>query len=260
MQRLTVRVLFVLLLTAAIAPAADAQTTSQPPAPGAAPAPPPPPPPWTGSVGLGFSMNRGNTSTTNLNITGDATSDPKKVNVLKFKTIYLRDKTDGAVSADRLLFDARDERTISTRVYGYAGVGFLEDHFKAIDYLWAPAAGIGYKLVATDTTTFNTDAGLGVKIEKNPGTDATTDMSVTLSDKFEHKLSKDSSITQGFTALWTASDFGDAVYTFTAGVTSAITRRTQIKVELLDAYVTRPPTEDVKQNDVALLTSFVYKF
>jgi putative salt-induced outer membrane protein YdiY len=205
-------------------------------------------------------MNRGNTSTTNLNITGDAASDPKKVNVWKFKAIYLRDETDGAVSADRLLFDARYQRAISTRVYGYAGVGFLEDEFKAIDYLWAPAAGIGYKLVATDTTTFDTDAGLGVRIEKNPGTDATTDLSVTLSDKFEHKLSKDSSITQGFTALWTASDFGDALYTFTTGVTSALTRRTQIKVELLDAYVTRPPTETVKQNDVALLTSFVYKF
>jgi putative salt-induced outer membrane protein YdiY len=205
-------------------------------------------------------MNRGNTDTTDFNVTADAKSDPTKKGVWKFKELYQRSETAGAVSADRLLFDARYERTISKRVYGYAGLGFLKDEFKLIDYLWAPGAGLGYRLVATEQTTFNVDGGLGAKIEKNPGVDARTDLGVMLSDKFEHKLSKTSSITQGFTALWKASDFGDALYTFSAGVAAAVTTRTQIKVDLLDAYASRPPTADVKKNDVALLTSFVYKF
>ena len=44
------------------------------------PCPPPEPPPgnWVGSAGLGFSLNRGNTETTNLNVTFDAAYDPKK--------------------------------------------------------------------------------------------------------------------------------------------------------------------------------------
>src|SRR4029450_7273423 len=105
---------------------------------------------------------------------------------------------------------------------------------------------IGYKLVATEQTTVNVDAGLGAKIEKNPGSDATTDLGVMLADKIEHKLSKTSSLTQGFAALWKADDFGDALYTFSAGVAAALTTRTQIKVELLDAYVSRPPSSDVK--------------
>ena len=255
MQRLFYAALAVFF---AFLPPASAQTV--PPAQPAAPAPAPVPPPWTGSIGLGFSMNRGNTSTTNFNITGDATSDPAKKGVWKFKGVYLRDDTDGALSADRLLIDARYERAISTRVYGFGGVGLLEDQFKDIDYLWSPGAGIGYKLVATEATTFNTDAGLGMKIEKNPGTDVKTDVAVLLGDKFEHKLSKDSKITQGFNALWDAGDFGDAVYTFTAGVAAALVAKVNVKVELLDAYVTRPPNADVKKNDVALITSFVYKF
>jgi putative salt-induced outer membrane protein YdiY len=139
-------------------------------------------------------------------------------------------------------------------------VGFLEDEFKAIDYLWAPTVGLGYKVVATEMTTLNADAGLGMRIEKNPGTDVDSDFAITAGDKFEHKLSKDASITQAFRALWTAEDFGDAVYTFTAGVAAALTKKTQVKVELLDAYVTRPPTAEIKQNDVAFVTSFVYKF
>jgi putative salt-induced outer membrane protein len=251
------RVSAVLLSSFAIVPVAAAQGTSQTPA---TPPAAQPTPAWTGSAGLGFTMNRGNTSTTNLNVTFDARSDDKKKDVWKFKGVYLRDKTDGSVSADRLLFDARYERTLSPRLYAFAGLGFLEDQFKHIDYLWAPGAGIGYKLVKTDTTTLTADAGLGAKIEKNPDSDATTDTGVLMNDKFEHKLTKDATLTQGFTALWKASDFGDAVYTFTAGVGAALVKKVSVKVELLDAYISRPPSTDVKKNDVGLITSFAYKF
>jgi hypothetical protein len=82
----------------------------------------------------------------------------------------------------------------------------------------------------------------------------------TSSDKFEHKLSTTASITQAFNALWKADDFGDALYTFTAGVAAGLTTRTQLKVELLDTYVSRPPTISVESNDVALLAALVYKF
>jgi putative salt-induced outer membrane protein YdiY len=148
---------------------------------------------------------------------------------------------------------------------------FLEDEFKAIDYLLAPGAGVGYKVVSTPLTTFNVDGGLGVKIEKNTTLERNGDMAVntsrrrtdavvTASDKLEHKLSKTASITQSFGGLWKAKDFGDALYTFSAGVAASLTSRTQLKAELLDTYASRPPTAAVKSNDVALLTAFVYKF
>jgi putative salt-induced outer membrane protein YdiY len=233
---------------------------AQPPAPPASGQPEPPPPLWTGSAGAGFSMNRGNTDTTNFNMSFEATRDPKTRSVWKFKSLYLRGETDGALAVDRFLLDARNERTLTERVYAFGALQFLEDQFKAIDYLWAPAGGIGYKLVATEMTSFNVDGGFGVKFEKNPGFDMRTDPIVTLSDRFEHKLSKTASITQAFNALWKADDFGDALYTFTAGTAAALTARTQLKLELLDTYATRPPTPDVKSNDIALLTAFVYKF
>src|SRR4029453_13770314 len=106
----------------------------------------------------------------------------KKKDVWKFKALYQRNETSGTLSADRLIFEARYERALTERVYAYAALGFLEDEFKDIDYLWAPGAGIGYKLVTTEQTTVNVDAGLGAKIEKNPGSDATTDLGVMLAD------------------------------------------------------------------------------
>jgi putative salt-induced outer membrane protein YdiY len=225
-----------------------------------APAPPETPPGWSGSAGFGFSLNRGNTSTTNLNLTFEATDDPKTRTVWKFKGLYLRGDNNGALAVDRLLLEGRNERTLSKRVYAFGQLQFLEDQFKDIDYLIAPSGGIGYKLIMAAMTTLSVDGGLGVKWERNPGLGTRTSTVFTGSDKFEHKLSTTATITQAFNALWTADDFGDALYTFTAGVAAAVTTRTQLKVELLDTYATRPPTIDVKSNDVALLTALVYKF
>jgi putative salt-induced outer membrane protein len=224
------------------------------------PAPPETPPGWSGNAGFGFSLNRGNTSTTNLNLTFEATDDPKTRSVWKFKGLYLRGDNNGTLAVDRLLLQARDERTLSRRVYAFGQLQFLEDQFKQIDSLIAPSAGLGYKLLMAPMTTLSVDGGLGVKWEKNPGFDTRTSAVFTASDKFEHKLSTTAALTQAFDALWNADDVGNALYTFTAGAAAALTTRTQLKIELLDAYATRPPTIDVKSNDVALLTALVYKF
>src|SRR6187402_3567883 len=81
------------------------------------PCPPPEPPPgnWVGSAGLGFSLNRGNTETTNLNVSFDAAYDPKKKDLWKFQGIYLRGETDGEVSVDRLFLQGRYERKLTPR-------------------------------------------------------------------------------------------------------------------------------------------------
>jgi putative salt-induced outer membrane protein YdiY len=127
---------------------AAAQTPANPP-------PEPPPPLWTGSAGLGLSLNRGNTATTNFNASFDATRDPKTRSVWKLKGLYQRGTTNGTLAVDRLLFEGRNERTLSDRIYAFGQLQFLQDEFKAIDYLVAPGGGIGYKLVATPVTSFN---------------------------------------------------------------------------------------------------------
>jgi hypothetical protein len=43
-------------------------------------------------------------------------------------------------------------------------------------------------------------------------------------------------------------------------IAAALTTRTQLKLEFLDAYASRPPLPQVKSNDTSLLASVVYKF
>ena len=117
------------------------------------PCPPPEPPPgnWVGSAGLGFALNRGNTDTTNLNVTFDATYDPKKKDLWRFQGLYLRGETQGEVSVDRLFLQGRYERTITTRAFVFGQAQYLRDEFKEIDYLFATSGGVGYRVIASDT-------------------------------------------------------------------------------------------------------------
>jgi putative salt-induced outer membrane protein len=247
------------VLLIVLMPFADRSADAQQPA---CPCPPAPaePPVWTGSAGFGVSLTRGNTDTTNINLSFEAVRDPKQKDIWKLRALYMRGDTNGETNADRFFAQVRYERKITERTFVFGQLPYLRDKFKSIDYQIAPSGGAGYKLVATPRTTLAADAGFGVKWEKNPGFDVKTSAVVTSGDDLEFKLSPTSTITQSFQALWNANDWGEAFYTFSAGVAAGLTARSQLKFTVLDTYATEPPTEDVKKNDVAVLAAVVYKF
>jgi putative salt-induced outer membrane protein YdiY len=232
------------------------------------PSPPPPPPSqppavpaWIASAGFGFAITSGNTNTSTLNLSFDVTSQPKAPNVFKADLLYLRGKESGELSLNRLSLRARDEYTRGGgRGYVFGQFEGLRDTFKDIQYLVAPGVGLGHKLRDTATLTLFVDAGLGFKAEKNMRRPLRTSGAATASQRFVRKLSEHASITQSLAALWTIDRFDDALYTFKAGVTADLTRRSQLKIEVVDLYKTRPPSVTVEKNDVSLVTSLVYKF
>jgi putative salt-induced outer membrane protein YdiY len=257
------RTVLTAVLVMALAASATAQTpaTPAPPAQPAAPAePPPPPPPWTGSIGAGLALTAGNSDTFNINVSFDLSSNPKARNVMKAEGLYLRGDKDDELAVDRTSVKLRDEYGLSPRAYVFGQLEYLRDTFKNIQYLWAPTGGVGYKVIDLPQTTFSVDGGVGLVIEKNPFLETRTSGAVSGGEDFVYKFSEVSSFTQAFDALWVMDDFGDALYTFKAGVAGAITRRATVKVELVNSYKTKPPDALTKKNDVALVTAIVYKF
>jgi putative salt-induced outer membrane protein YdiY len=232
---------------------------SPPPPP--PPSPPPPAPAWSASIGLGFALTSGNADTSTVNLSFDVSSRPKVPNVFKADLLYLRGEENGELSLNRLSIRARDEYTRpGGRGYVFGQLEGLRDTFKDIDYLAAPAVGLGHKVRDTPALSLFLDAGLGLKVEKNMRRAVRTSGAVTASERFTRHLSEHASITQSLSALWTIDRFDDALYTFKAGLTADLTRRSQIKVEVVDLYKTRPPAVTVEKNDVSLVTSVVYKF
>jgi putative salt-induced outer membrane protein YdiY len=241
---------------------------SPPPPPPPPQAPPPPAPaaapslrPRLASIGLGFALTSGNADTSTLNLSFDVSSRPQAPNVFKADLLYLRGEENGELSLNRLSLRARDEYTrAGGRTYLFGQIEGLSDTFKDIDYLVAPSVGLGHKVRDTPALLLFVDVGLGLKVEKNMARALRTSGAVTASERFTRKLSEHASISQSLAALWTIDRLDDALYTFKAGLTADLTRRSQIKVEVVDLYKTRPPVVTVEKNDVSLVTSLVYKF
>jgi putative salt-induced outer membrane protein len=220
--------------------------------------PPPPPNPWTQTASVGLALTSGNKDTSTLNLGFEIAYDPQTRNRIKSDGLFIRGRTDGRLTADRLGLNARDEYRLQDRAFTFGQVQYLQDQFKNIDYLVAPSMGFGYRVVDNDRTKLSLDGGLGGVWEKKLYLPTTTSGAVTLAEKLTFRVSPAATVTQAFSALYKMNNLSDSLYTFGASITSSVTSRTQVKVELLDTYknLVTPP---VVQNDVAVLVGMVFK-
>lgn len=222
--------------------------------------PAPPPPGWTGSFGAGLALTQGNSDTSTANLAYEAKHDSGSPLLFKSTGLFLRGTSEGALTARRLLFDARLDRKLTERTTVFGQAQFLNDEFKQIDYLVSPTVGIAQALVKTAAVELGVDGGVGFVVEKNTGLEARTSGAVTAGENYKHRITETAEITQRVTALWKTNDFGDALYVFGAGLAANISARTQFKGEVLDTYKSTPPSAAVDKNDVAVLLSFVFKY
>ena len=214
---------------------------------------------FSGNLGAGLSLTQGNTDTTNFNVSGDLTYDPKTKNVMKFEGLYLRANSNNEDTADRLSLGFRDEYSFSKRMYVYGALGYMRDPFKDINYLLNPQGGLGYKPVMTEKVEWTLNAGGGAVWEKNPDIEVQTSGTLNAGESFKLKLSENAKIAQAFSGLWKTEDFNDALYTFSIGLTTSITSRSEVKVEFLDEYKNVTPDPSIEKNDTAFIVSFLYK-
>jgi putative salt-induced outer membrane protein YdiY len=222
-------------------------------------APADPPKPWTLTASAGLSLTSGNKETSTVNASYDLTYDPKTRNLVKSDALLIRGKTDGELSTSRFGLSVRDELKIGGRAFVFGQNQYLRDEFKSIDYLIAPAGGIGYRLVDSAATKFELDAGVGGVWEKNPGVEVRRSAALTAAEKLTQTITETTTLTQNIAALWKTNDWDDALYTFGLGIAVAMSQRTQLKAEVLDLYKNKPPLPSVKKNDVAVLIAIVYR-
>lgn len=179
---------------------------------------------------------------------------------MKWTGLYLRGEQDDALIVNRTSLGYRDEYMLSGRTFLFGQIDYLRDTFKLIDYLVAPTAGVGFKLVNTDPTKFAVDVGVGSVWEENPALELRTSGAVSAGVRFTHQLTPTASIRHATTGLWRTQDAADTLYTFSIGLTTRISERIQLSIDLLDTYKDKPPTVDTEKNDVAFVTAITSKF
>ena len=215
---------------------------------------------WTGNLGAGLSLTSGNTDTLTYNVAFEVTWDPKARNVMKWTGLYLRSEQNDVLNADRTSLTFRDQYSLNARAFVFGQIDYLRDSFKLIDALVAPTGGLGYKVIEMEDMTFAVDAGAGVAWEKNEDREVRTSGAVTAGERFMRVLTETTSFKHATTALWKANDFGDGLYTISAGIGVKITDRLQLTVDLLDTFKNEPPTPDVGKNDVAVVLAITVKY
>ena len=231
-------------------------SAAQTPAP--APAPPPAIKKWTTAISLGVTLTRGNKDTATYNAGFDVKHDDKKRNILTASGLFIRGKTDGADSANRLGLNGRDEYRVNGRFFVFLQGQFLRDQFKEIDYLVAPTMGLGWNPIDRPLTKLSVNTGAGHVWEQNTGRMVKRSGAMTLGERMSHTVSPAVAVTQSFNGLWKTEHPEDALLTIIASIAATMTAKTQFKVEWIDTYKTRPPT-GVKKNDMSMIVAMVVR-
>ena len=121
--------------------------------------------PWTSSIGAGLALTGGNTRTQNYNFSLTSKYDPKTRFVFKAEALYLRGSADGETQVDKASAAARGEYTLSDRTFTFGEVSYLRDPFRDINFLVAPVAGVGYRIIRSDVRNLTVDGAVGAQIE-----------------------------------------------------------------------------------------------
>jgi putative salt-induced outer membrane protein YdiY len=217
-------------------------------------------PAWTATVGGGLALTSGNTDSLSYNFALDMAYGRRSGNLLKWTGLFLRGTQNDVLVVNRLSVGIRHEYTFSPRVFGFAGIEYLHDTFKRLDYFAAPAVGIGYKIVETPRTRFSIDVGGGSVTERNLGNSARTTAAVQTGETLQHQLTSTAAVKHAITAVWNTNDFGSSLYTGSVGIATRISSRLQLSVDLLDTFKTRPPTVETDRNDVNLVVAITAKY
>jgi putative salt-induced outer membrane protein len=241
-------VLFTLLLALAGMPA---MAQGQAPAPAKA---------FSGNFGFGFALTGGNTDTKSLNLSYEATHDPKTKNVVKSRGLFLRSSSNDELTANSLRLDFRDDYLLSKRISIYGALGYLRDPFKGISYLLNPQGGLGFNVLSSDRAKLNLSGGAGGVWEKNEGLDVRSSGTLNAGQNFSYKLSDTAKLTENLTGMWKTKELADALYHFDIALVTTIVKKVDVKLEFMDEYKNRPPFVTIKKNDTAFITSLLYKF
>jgi putative salt-induced outer membrane protein YdiY len=223
------------------------------------PCPPPPPPGWNVSVGGGLSLTGGNSDTSSYTLSANASYDPKTRNVFRTEALYLRAAENGRATVDRTLASVRDEYKLGDRAFVFGQIGFQRDHFKEVDYLFAPIAGVGYRVVDRKTLLLAVDGGAGGAFEKLQDRDSTTNVALQASERLEWQLRPAARLFQKSAGLWKAEDLGDAYYRAEIGVATTLAKWLELKLAFADDYKARPARVELKKSDTSFLASVLLK-
>jgi len=233
---------------------------------------------WNGGANVGFSVARGNSQTENLALAFNAVHPTLNDKITLYaSSIYAKNDlpAPGTVGANVEQGGLRYDRNVNPRLFVFAGADFQANALQFLDLRGVYGGGFGYHAIKSDKTTLNFLGGINYTHETYsngpeviPVTSPPTFQSygvtnkfaaLTLGEELNHKLGKNTVVTQNFYFYPDLKDTSQYRGTFNFGTVTKISKWLGWQNQFGDIYVSNPPT-GAKKNDVILTTGLNFSF
>lgn len=226
---------------------------------------------WKGGINVGFALARGNSDTTNLStgITADRKTLSDEIKLYS-SSIYTTNgaSTSGGpvgVTADEVLGEARYDRNITKKLFGFGSGDFMHDALEDLTLRQIYTGGIGWHTIDNPNTTLDILAGVNYTREDYSGGKAVASVGrnlpgLTFGEALMHKLGSKSVFTENFLFYPDLSDISQYRFILNASLVTKLNTWLGWQTSVSDIYVTNPPIAGTKSNDVILSTGLNITF
>ena len=217
---------------------------------------------WRADAALSASVARGNTESTQFATSFDGyRATPLAKWSLYGNALYGEQRTDGGErkTADNLRLGLRYDHNVGERVFVFGLGEFERDRLADLAHRVTAATGFGYKLVRSESTTFDLFGGLaGTRSRFDPGR-ASDDFELLIGEESSHRLTPAVRLRQKLSVYPTIGDGSDWRSVFDAALQVQLNARLSLQLGLRNRYASRAP-EGVRRSDTVFLTGLNVRF
>jgi hypothetical protein len=227
---------------------------------------------WKGAVNAGLALARGNSETTNLNLGFEAARKTLNDQItLSSSTIYSSNDAPvgGGVTANEILGAGRYDRNFDRgALFGFVSGDFTHNALQGLNLQSIYTGGLGWHAIHSPATTLDVLSGINyTRASYSPIAGSTTTVPVqqniagaTVGENFRHQFGAITTFTEDFNFYPNITDAGPYRFAFDAGAATKISKWLGWQVTFSDRYVSDPPIQGTKANDVVFSTGITASF
>lgn len=239
--------------------------------------------PWDNSVSLGLTLKSGNSESLTANgaLTGERSTDKDLLRLGvqgNYGETEIEDERE--TTAQDAKFYAQYNRNVTDRLYWLVASSIEYDDIAGVDYRLTVGPGFGVYVVKNDKITWGIDVGptyIKEDMKKEDpksivGAGSEDKASLRATERLDYKISENAKVWQSVEyladvlgdegevgVLSDVSSFEDYLLNVEIGAEAALVSSLSVRVVVQDKY-DNEPAPGRKHNDIALITSLVWKF
>lgn len=216
---------------------------------------------WHGGLSLGGALASGNSSSRTLSAAGETSRTTTQDKTTLYGLLnYGRSTTNGvrATTADLARLGGRYDYNLSPDAFAFGGLEGETNKVGGVRSRYTLNAGAGYKLVRSESTTWDLFGGAAYTDTKFTNGKSSSGLSPMFGEESSHKLSATTTLKQRLVVYPGGGDVGRRA-TFDAGLATAIAGGWTLNTGLAIRYASVVPA-GAKKSDTLLTAGFGYKF